>query len=87
MNAGRQLKPGTRIRVDQTIRSRGDAWTVQVEGRVLSHQPEKTASWFAHGKHGKVWLTRLRLKKDDGEITTLNLDPETQITVLQAPES
>ena len=85
MNAGRQLEPGTRIRVRQAIRSRDDAWTVEVEGRVLSHRPEATASWFAHGKGGKVWLTRIRLQKDDGEITTLNLDPLTRITILQPP--
>jgi len=87
MQAGPALKPGTRIRVTQTIRSRDDEWTAEVEGEVLSHRPEKTESWFAHGKYGKVWLNRIRLKKDDGEITTLNLDAETRVTVLQVPES
>jgi hypothetical protein len=82
MQAGQQIKPNTRVRVAQTIRGRDNAWTCEVEGVVLSHQPEKSESWFAHGKSGKIWLTRLRLRKDDGEITTLNLDQDSRVTIL-----
>ncbi|UCG32369.1 MAG: hypothetical protein JSU68_11960 [Phycisphaerales bacterium] len=87
MQAGRQIKPNTRVRVAQTIHGRKDAWTCEVEGVVLSHQPEKSESWFAHGKNGRVWLTRIRLRKDDGEITTLNLDHDSRVTILKEPES
>jgi hypothetical protein len=83
MQAGQQIKPNTRVRVDETIRGRNGTWTCEVEGVVLSHQPEKSESWFAQDKDGKIWLTRLRLRKDDGEITTLNLDDDSRVTILK----
>lgn len=77
-----QLQPGTRVRVEQHIRLRERAWTNEVTGEVLSHKPENTASWFAHSNNGRLWLNRIRLKKDDGEIVVLNVDPETHVTIL-----
>ena len=85
--AGRILRAGTRVRVTQIIRGRDTGWTTQVEGEVLSHAAEKTGSWFAHGRHDRVWLDRIRLRKDDGEVTALNLDQHSQITILQEPVS
>ena len=82
MTPARTLEPGTRVRVRQTISGRESKWTSDVEGEVISHGPEKTGSWFAQGKDDKLWLDRLRLKKDDGEITVLNLDGRTEITIL-----
>jgi len=76
------LKPGQRVRVIQTIERRNSDWKHEVVGEILSIQPEKTASWFAHAKNGKYWLLRLRLRKDDGELTTINVDPHTQLEVL-----
>ena len=82
MRSGRKLQPGTRVRVRQTISGREEQWTSEVEGEVLSHEMEKTGAWFAHSQDHKLWLDRLRLKKDDGEITVLNLDGRTEITIL-----
>jgi hypothetical protein len=44
--------------------------------RVTQQMPQthRTGSWFAHGKDDKVWLDRLELRRDDGELVTLNLD-------------
>ncbi len=69
-----ELKPGQRIRVTQTIDRRAGDWHVAVEGIVQAVELGKTGSWFAHGKDDKFWLRRIRLRKDDGEITVLNLD-------------
>jgi hypothetical protein len=77
-----KLQPGTRIRVTQAIQRRDTDWQTSVTGEVISCGPEKTGSWFAHHPKGKLVLTRLRLRKDDGELTTLTLDDRSQVEVL-----
>ena len=78
-----KLQPGQRIRVNQTINGRDKTWTTRVEGTVLSCQAEPTGSWYAHGKNDRLWLQRIRLKKDDGEMTTLALDQNSLVTILK----
>jgi len=86
MSANSPIKPGARVRVEQSIHAGESAgraeWTTRVEGTVLSCEAEPTSSWYAHGKDDRVWLLRLRLKKDDGEITALNLDEASVVTIL-----
>jgi hypothetical protein len=77
-----RLSKGDRIRVTQLILGRDLRWTTAVEGVVESCKPEPTGSWYAHGKGAKLWLLRIRLRKDDGEITTLTLDPHSTVEVL-----
>ena len=67
-----RLAPGTRVTVTQQVQKR--RWTTEVTGTVLAFEQRKTGSWFAHGKDDKLWLDRLVLEKDDGEIVTVNLD-------------
>jgi len=76
-----QLLPGVKVRVTQQIAARDYAWASQVSGTVVNFQQKPTGSWFAHGKNDKLWLDRLTLKKDDGEITTLNLDEFSAIEI------
>ena len=78
-------KPGQRVRVTQEIDRREGAWQGRVEGTVVSVGAEKTGSWFAHSKDARLWLRRIRLQKDDGEITTLTIDPHTRVEVLDGP--
>lgn len=77
-----QLKPGQRIRLSQEIDRREGNWTSELVGIVLSAQPEPTGSWHAGGKAGRLWLNRIRLRKEDGEITTVVLDQHTRVEVL-----
>jgi hypothetical protein len=81
-----QLKPGVRVRVIQQIPARDYAWSADVRGTVVRFQQKSTGSWFAHAKNDKLWLDRLVLKKDDGEITTLNLDEYSRIEIEPAAE-
>ncbi|BAM04005.1 hypothetical protein [Phycisphaera mikurensis] len=67
-----RLAVGTRVTVTQQVQKR--RWTTEVTGRVLAFEQRKTGSWYAHGKDDKLWLDRLVLEKDDGEIVTVNLD-------------
>lgn len=72
-------KPGMRVKVTQQVPHRDEAWTSTVEGEVVSYQQAKTGSWYAHSKDDKLWLERLELRKDDGEIVILNLDQYSRI--------
>ena len=69
-----QLKPGTRVKITQQIPGRDYTWTTEVAGTITQYQQKPTGSWYAHSRNDKLWLDRLTLRKDDGEITTLNLD-------------
>jgi hypothetical protein len=76
-----RLKAGTRVRVQQQIAARDYSWTADIRGTIVQYEQKPTGSWFAHSKNDKLWLDRLVLKKDDGEITTLNLDEFTRIDI------
>jgi len=77
-----QPKPGQRVRIFQEIDRREGNWTHELVGTVLTVQAEKTGSWHADGKDGKLWLNRVRLQKEDGEITTIVVDRYTRFEVL-----
>lgn len=77
-----QLKPGQLIRVTQQVDRREGNWQSQTMGTVLEYRPEPTGSWHAHGKDDKLWLNRIRLRKPDGEITTIVIDQYTRVEIL-----
>jgi hypothetical protein len=72
-------RPGQRVRVTQQMPHRDMSWSSAVEGVITRFRQAKTGSWFAHAKDAQLWLDRLELRLDDGEITTLNLDQYTVI--------
>ena len=69
----------TAIRVTQQMPQRDCSWTNTVEGVVTRYQQAKTGSWFAHAKDDQLWLDRLELRLDDGELVILNLDRYTVV--------
>ncbi|MCK6456218.1 MAG: hypothetical protein L6Q92_06780 [Phycisphaerae bacterium] len=74
------VEPGQRVRIRQTIHVRNGDWSHEVEGVVVSVERRPTGSWFAHGKRDKLWLRRVQLRKDDGELVLVNLTPDTDVT-------
>src|SRR5690242_16101319 len=76
------LRPGARVKVVQQIAARDYAWTSEVVGTVVEYRQKQTGSWYAHSKDDKLWLDRLLIRKDDGELTTLNLDDYSHIEIL-----
>jgi hypothetical protein len=66
--------PGRRVRVTQQLAQRDRVWTNAIEGTLMRYQQAKTGSWFAHAKDDTLWLDRLEIRLDDGELTILNLD-------------
>lgn len=82
------IRPGDRIRVVQRIVGRDIRWLSGVEGVVETLKAEATGSWYAHGKNDKLWLLRVRLRKSDGELTTLVIDHNSRVELLgRGPEA
>lgn len=78
-----RLTPGTRIRVVQQVpRLTGALVSQPVEGVVMRCGQQKTGSWFAHSVDDKLWLDRVELRKDDGELVVLNLDQFSHVEVV-----
>ena len=75
------ISPGTVVRVEQRIVHGTAEYSTTIEGEVISHDLEPTGSWYVDGHEDKLWLTRLRIKKSDGEITVLNLDSNATVTI------
>jgi hypothetical protein len=82
---GSKLQPGVRVKVTQQIPARNYTWTCDVSGTVVSYDQKQTGSWYAHSRGDKLWLDRLTLRKDDGELTTLNLDEFSRIEIENEP--
>lgn len=76
-------QPGTRVIVTQQMPQLDTVWTQAIEGTIVKALRSRTGSWFAHGKDDKLWLDRLELRRDDGEIIVLNLD---QYSVIERVE-
>ncbi|HEY7089622.1 MAG TPA: hypothetical protein VH518_16105 [Tepidisphaeraceae bacterium] len=77
----KQLVPGAKVKVTQQIAARHYALPAVVRGTVVKYGQRETGSWFAHSRDDRLWLDRLVLRKDDGEITTLNLDEFSHVEV------
>ena len=76
------LTPGCRVRITKQIARQGTALTNTVDGTVVKAEQRKTGSWFAHSKDDRLWLDRLEITKDDGEIYICNVDSQTVIEVI-----
>lgn len=77
-----QLKVGMVIEVTQQIPQRDEVWTTRTRGTIVKIEQTETGSWFAHARHDKLWLDRVTLRKDDGEIVDLILDEYSHIEVV-----
>lgn len=79
------FQPGQRVRITQQIPRQARIGTASVEGVVEAFEQQKTGSWYAHSEDKKLWLDRLRIRKDDGEIVYCNLDQFSRVEVLGQP--
>lgn len=74
-----QYAPGTRLRVTQNVRVGGRRWATQVEGVVELEGYRPVGGMEMGGKASYCFQPTLRLRRDDGEITVLALDEETEV--------
>ena len=79
-----EFTPGQRVVVTQQIPQRDEVWTTRITGTIVAYEQKKTGSWFAHARDDKLWLDRLSLRKDDGEIVMINLDNFTHVELADA---
>ncbi len=77
-----RFSPGDRVRVTQQAPRMRGVWTNTVEGVVVKSGRAKTGSWFAHARDGKLWLDRLELRLDDGELVVINLDQYSRVEIV-----
>jgi len=77
-----RFKPGMVVEVTQQIPQRDEVWTTKTRGTVVRYEQAQTGSWFAHAKGHKLWLDRLTIRREDGEIIELNLDDYTHVDIL-----
>lgn len=77
-----QYRPGMRLRITQQVPRQIDPLSSTVEGVVVRFGQQKTGSWYAHSKDHRLWLDRLELRKDDGELVVVNLDQYSHIEVV-----
>jgi hypothetical protein len=78
-------QPGTLVKITQQIPRRVDTYVAEVTGKVVRQERQSSGSWFARNQRNKVWLDRLVIQKEDGEISILNLDEYTNVEVLSGP--
>lgn len=78
-----KLQPGMRVRVTQQVVFHSKPLTSTVEGVVEAFGQQKTGSWFAHSEDKKLWIDRLRLRLDDGELVYVNLDHLSRVEVVE----
>ena len=76
------FQPGQRVAVTQQIPQRGQVWTTRFCGVVVRCEQKKTGAWFAGARHDRLWLDRLLIQKEDGELVTCILDQYTHVEKL-----
>ena len=80
-----QFEPGRRVTVFQQVPQLRRDWTTSVTGTVVRFEQAKTGSWYAHARDSRLWLDRLVLRKDDGEVVDCGLDENTRVETADAP--
>ena len=77
------VEPGTSIRITQVnySPSRPDR-EFTIEGKFLGCKVSDSGAPFAHSKTGHYQMFRVRIEKDYGEISEINIDPRTKIHII-----
>jgi hypothetical protein len=74
--------PGTRVRVTQYVRVGHRRWLTQVEGLVVKEGRRPVGGIEMGGKASYCQQETFQLRRDDGEITEVALDSETQVEAI-----
>ena len=82
-----QYPLGTRLRVTQRMRVGHRRWITQVEGVVVHESRRPVGGIEMGGKASYCHQKTLRLKRDDGELTEIAVDQETQVETIAQPVS
>jgi hypothetical protein len=77
--------PGTRVRVTQQVRVGHRRWQTQVVGFVLKEGRRPVGGIEMGGKASCCHQKTLQLKREDGELTEVALDENTQVETIASP--
>ena len=78
----KELAVGTRICITQVsyAPSRPDR-KFTIEGKYLGCETSDTGAPWAHSKSGHYQMFRVRIEKDNGEISVMNIDGRTEVKI------
>jgi hypothetical protein len=79
------FEPGTRVRITQHVRVGHRRWRTFVVGTVEAEGNRPVGGMEMGGKALYCHQPTLRLRLDDGEITEVALDANTQVEPIEAP--
>jgi hypothetical protein len=77
-----QYPPGTRVRVTQHVRVGHRRWLSTVEGVVTGEGRRPVGGIEMGGKASYCHQKTLQLKRDDGELTEIAVDAETEVKTI-----
>lgn len=80
--AAQEYTVGSKVRVTSSLALGTMHSPFTVEGEILRMGQQKTGSWYAHARDKKLWLDRLELRKDDGELVVINLDERSVVELI-----
>jgi hypothetical protein len=80
------LREGDRIKVTQEVRVGSRRWRTTTTGTVVKTERLRSGLHFNRAADDPVYSDTILLKRDDGELTTVNLDEQTQLEVLRKDE-
>ncbi|HRX87195.1 MAG TPA: hypothetical protein P5572_19380 [Phycisphaerae bacterium] len=79
-----KLEPGQRVRIVQQIDRREGDWRGAAEGVLVDVHTRPTGSWYVGKPEGRYPLRRVTIRKDNGELSIISLDEDSQIEILPA---
>ena len=82
-----QYPLGTRLRVTQRVRVGHRRWITQVEGVVVHESRRPVGGIEMGGKASYCHQKTVKLKRDDGELTEIAVDMETEVETIAQPAS
>jgi len=77
------LKPGQRIRITQTVRVGSKSWPAVVTGTFRDAQVLVTGLSVDRAKDDIVTVPTLHFMKDNGELSSIAVDQNTRIELLE----
>ncbi len=82
-----RFSPGTRLRVIQYVRVGHRRWQTQTEGVVVKESRRSVGGIEMGGKASYCQQETIQLRRDDGELTDVAIDQNTQLENLSAVAS
>ena len=75
----RQLRPGQRVRITQTVRVGMKQWTTTVEGRFRGVNYLETGLATHRVKEDDIVVVAVHFTKDNGELSSITLDENSRV--------